>query len=100
MGSTGFGSAVEERASKADAYNSPGWRRLQNAERSQPKLVHGTVVPEFDVGARVFHQKFGYGRVASVDGDKLFVEFEKSSPRHVMAGYLQDADAAAGDVPF
>ena len=28
-------------------------------ERSQPKLVHGTVVPEFDVGARVFHQKFG-----------------------------------------
>jgi DNA helicase-2/ATP-dependent DNA helicase PcrA len=97
---TGFGSAVEERASKADVYNSPGWRRLQSAERSQPKLVHGTVVPEFDEGARVFHQKFGYGRVASVDGDKLFVEFEKSSPRHVMAAYVQDADAAAGDVPF
>ncbi|SUZ31664.1 DNA helicase II [Roseibaca ekhonensis] len=100
VGSTGFGSAVEERASKADVYNSPGWRRLQSAERSQPKLVHGTVVPDFEEGARVFHQKFGYGRVASVDGDKLFVEFEKSSPRHVMAAFVQDADAAAGDVPF
>ncbi|WP_227425921.1 ATP-dependent helicase [Roseibaca sp. Y0-43] len=99
FGGTGFGSAVEERASKADVYNSPGWRRLQTAERSQPKLVHGTVVPEFDVGARVFHQKFGYGTVASVDGDKLFVEFEKSSARHVMAGFVQAADEA-GDVPF
>jgi DNA helicase II / ATP-dependent DNA helicase PcrA len=99
FGGTGFGSAVEERASKADVYNSPGWRRLQSAERSQPKLVHGTVVPEFEVGARVFHQKFGYGIVASADGDKLFVEFEKSSARHVMAAYLQAADEV-GDVPF
>jgi len=51
------------------------------------------------VGARVFHQKFGYGIVASADGDKLFVEFEKSSARHVMAAYLQAADEV-GDVPF
>ena len=29
----------------------------------------------FSVGDRVFHQKFGYGTVQSVDGDKLDVAF-------------------------
>ncbi len=96
----GGDSAVESRAARADVYNSPGWRRLQAAERPQPKVVEARVVPSFAEGARVFHRKFGYGRVDTVDGDKLFVTFEKSAPRHVMAAYVQPADAAGDDVPF
>lgn len=100
-------SGIEGRAQKADVYNSPGWRRLQAASArpvSQPRearnmVIDATASPAFDVGARVFHQKFGYGRVAAVDGDKLFVEFEKSAPRHLVAKFVVGADQA-DDVPF
>jgi DNA helicase-2/ATP-dependent DNA helicase PcrA len=33
------------------------------------------------VGQRVFHQKFGYGRIVAVDGNKLDIEFEKAGRR-------------------
>ncbi len=100
-------SGIETRAQRADVYNSPGWRRLQTAGNrpvSQPResrnmVIDGTATPQFTTGERVFHQKFGYGRVASVDGDKLFVEFEKSGPRHLVAKFVLPADRA-DDVPF
>ncbi|MGP9790060.1 ATP-dependent helicase [Roseinatronobacter sp. NSM] len=100
-------SAVEDRALRADAYNSPGWRRFQAAQSrpvTQPRpaaqmVIDATALPAFDEGARVFHTKFGYGRVASVDGDKLFIEFEKSGARHVVAKFVVPADQA-DDVPF
>ena len=47
--------------------------------------------PGFAVGARVFHQKFGYGRVAAAEGDKLDVEFEKAGSKRVMAGFVAKA---------
>lgn len=43
----------------------------------------------FRVGERVFHQKFGYGTVRAVDGDKLDINFEKSSPKKVMASFVE-----------
>jgi len=45
----------------------------------------------FASGARVFHQKFGYGRVVAVDGDKLEIAFEKAGTKRVMAGFVQPA---------
>jgi DNA helicase-2/ATP-dependent DNA helicase PcrA len=44
----------------------------------------------------VFHQKFGYGAVISVEGEKLSVAFEKSDTKSLMAGFVTRAD----DVPF
>lgn len=40
-------------------------------------------------GVRVFHQKFGYGRVVSIDGDKLDIAFEKAGQKKVMAGFVE-----------
>jgi DNA helicase-2/ATP-dependent DNA helicase PcrA len=40
-------------------------------------------------GIRVFHQKFGYGRVVSADGDKLEIAFEKAGRKKVMAGFVE-----------
>ncbi|MDD7970704.1 ATP-dependent helicase [Roseinatronobacter alkalisoli] len=107
MAATMAQSSVEDRAMRADAYNSPGWRRFQAAQSrpaAQPRqaskmVIDGTALPVFEEGARVFHTKFGYGRVASVDGDKLFVEFEKSGPRHIVARFVVPADQA-DDLPF
>ncbi|MDR3531540.1 MAG: UvrD-helicase domain-containing protein [Rhodopila sp.] len=43
------------------------------------------------VGARVFHQKFGYGTVKAVDDDKLDVHFETSGDKRVLDRFLERA---------
>jgi len=40
-------------------------------------------------GSRVFHQKFGYGKLIFIDGDKAEVDFDKSSQRKIFLKYLQ-----------
>ena len=47
--------------------------------------------PAFVVGTRIFHQKFGYGRVLVAEGDKLDIEFEKAGTKRVMAGFVTKA---------
>ncbi|MEM6609911.1 MAG: UvrD-helicase domain-containing protein [Pseudomonadota bacterium] len=102
------GSDLETRATKADVYNSPGWRRLQANQGAhhlrQPSeaknmVIDAEAMPAFDVGTRVFHQKFGYGQVGAVEGDKVQVDFEKAGVKHIVGRFLVPADAA-GDVPF
>ena len=41
------------------------------------------------IGKRVFHQKFGYGRIASVNGNHLEINFEKAGNKKVMADYVE-----------
>ena len=43
-------------------------------------------------GQRVFHDKFGYGEVRAVDGNKLEIAFEKAGLKKVMAGFVAPAD--------
>ncbi|MDE0751746.1 MAG: UvrD-helicase domain-containing protein [Planktomarina sp.] len=102
------GSDIFDRASKADVYNSPGWKRLQerSAQRSmrQPSeskhmTIDLTAISEFTLGDRVFHQKFGYGEVLGIEGDKLDIEFDKAGSKKVVAQYIQSA-SSVGDVPF
>ncbi|MEM9210124.1 MAG: UvrD-helicase domain-containing protein [Pseudomonadota bacterium] len=99
------GSDLEDRALRADAYNSPGWRRMQARSGhnglSQPSdakhiVIDATALSAFDIGDRVFHQKFGYGEVIGIEGDKLTIEFDKAGTKHVVARFV----SAAQDVPF
>ncbi|MFN7709375.1 MAG: ATP-dependent helicase [Holosporales bacterium] len=41
------------------------------------------------IGDRVFHQKFGYGRVLAVSGDRLDVHFDHSGPKKVIASFVE-----------
>ncbi len=102
---TGVQSGIETRASEANVYNSPGWKRLQSrtSQRplSQPRESRNTVidldaVASFAMGDRVFHQKFGYGAVVGMEGDKIEVAFEKAGTKKVVARFL----SSEGDVPF
>ena len=43
----------------------------------------------YDIGERVFHQKFGYGLVEDIDGDKLIVNFDFSGPKRVLASFVK-----------
>ena len=93
-------SEVEARASQANVYNSPGWKRMQaNAARTtrrDPVVIDAKALPDFEIGERVFHQKFGYGEVEALDDDKVQVAFEKAGSKHVIASYLTRPD----EVPF
>jgi DNA helicase-2/ATP-dependent DNA helicase PcrA len=44
-----------------------------------------------EVGARVFHQKFGYGRITAVNGGKLDIAFDKAGAKKVMASFVETA---------
>jgi DNA helicase-2/ATP-dependent DNA helicase PcrA len=106
----GYGAAMptsnlHDQAAEANVYNSPGWRRLQAraGERSvsQPQearnvTIDMNAVSSFTMGERVFHQKFGYGAVIGIEGDKLEVEFEKAGTKKVVSRFLSGCD----DVPF
>lgn len=46
---------------------------------------------EFSIGERVFHDKFGYGEVTAIDGNKLVINFEMGSERKVMDSFIKSA---------
>ena len=99
------GSVLEERAANASAYNSPGWKRMQSRSAQRPLrtpsearglVIDAEAVPAHGIGDRVFHQKFGYGAVTEIEGDKLTVAFEKAGVKKVVASFVTGAD----DIPF
>ena len=40
-------------------------------------------------GERVFHQKFGYGLVTAVEGNKLSVSFDKAGDKKVIDTFVE-----------
>ena len=103
-----MGSNLHQKAADANVYNSPGWRRLQSRGQtrsmSMPSearniTIDMDAISAFTTGDRVFHQKFGYGEVMGIEGDKLEIEFDKAGSKHVVARFVVSA-AQADDVPF
>ncbi|RAI37129.1 uroporphyrinogen-III synthase [Rhodoplanes serenus] len=48
-------------------------------------------LPAFAVGDRIFHQKFGYGRIRVVDGNKLTIQFDKAGEKKVVDSFVKKA---------
>jgi DNA helicase-2/ATP-dependent DNA helicase PcrA len=103
-----FGAALEDRAVKADVYNSPGWKRMQDrsAQRgvSQPRearnvTIDAQAVSSYIIGDRVFHTKFGYGEIIGIEGDKLSIEFDHAGSKMIVARWVVAAHQV-DDVPF
>ena len=101
-------SDLQAKAARADVYNSPGWKRMQARASARPMAqpmearnvtIDMTAVSAFAMGDRVFHQKFGYGRVTGIEGDKLDIAFDKAGEKKVVARFVVSAEAA-DDVPF
>ena len=120
-GAGGFGgSRFDNIESFGSTYTTPGWQRAQanrsrtggsgfnetgarygagagNARR-KPMVIEGELIAkstgadsEFSPGDRVFHQKFGYGRVARVDGNKLTIAFDKAGEKKVVDSFVTRA---------
>ena len=53
------------------------------------EVSSGNTPPTHSLGERVFHQKFGYGRILDIDGNKLEIEFEKAGIKKVLESFVQ-----------
>ena len=78
----------------------PGWQRaLASGYDTTPKRLAEpgksaasfAAKPRTDVavGARVFHDKFGYGYVMDQEGNKLTIEFETSGEKRVLDSFVK-----------
>ena len=87
----------------ASTYDSPGWKRAQanraasGGVRARPPMIEAqahtiqTSDPassHYARGDRVFHQKFGYGLVQAVEGNKLTVDFDKAGEKKVIDTFV------------
>ena len=74
----------------ASSYD-PAPRRLPEATRSAASFA---AKPRGDIalGARVFHDKFGYGTVIQQEGNKLEIDFESAGPKRVIDSFVKLAD--------
>ena len=74
----------------------PGYDRLRHARRSDIDMpIEGTArrldgpAASIDIGVRVFHQKFGYGKVLASEAGKLEIAFEKAGTKKVMESFVE-----------
>lgn len=55
---------------------------------ASPALLENT----FQLHQRVFHMKFGYGRITGIEGDKLDIDFDHTGLKKVMKGFVTNAE--------
>ncbi|MGO4714549.1 ATP-dependent helicase [Bradyrhizobium sp. 2TAF24] len=67
------------------------WRNKRGGLTIEGELVAKSTGTnsEFSAGDRVFHQKFGYGAVTQVDGNKLTIAFDKAGEKRVVDSFVQ-----------
>jgi DNA helicase-2/ATP-dependent DNA helicase PcrA len=93
------GSGFEEDAPSFSSSSSSGPDFGSFASRRRgPLTIEGELVAkstgttsEFALEDRVFHQKFGYGHVTKIDGNKLTIVFDKAGEKKVVDSFVQRA---------
>ena len=77
-------------------YETPGWERgknftdTQSLEYKNTKFIENSDNSSFHMGSKVIHKKFGEGKVLSVDGKKLTINFGKGGTRKVMENFVEE----------
>jgi DNA helicase-2/ATP-dependent DNA helicase PcrA len=85
----------------SNTYQTPGWQRARQrhesgqAMRNAPQIIEGemaateTGATSFKIDQRVFHQKFGYGLITEISGNKLTIAFEKAGEKKVIDSFVE-----------
>ena len=79
----------------------PGWQRAAGGGSgftTEPKRIVESRGPsvslgnkgrsDLSVGMRVFHQKFGHGDIAEIEGNKLEIDFDQAGRKRVMDSFV------------
>ena len=96
-----FAHVARDRPERAQS-RGPGWQRAAQstfdpAPRRVPEPSRSAASfaakPRSDlaVGARVFHEKFGYGTITAQEGNKLEIDFETAGPKRVIDSFVKAA---------
>jgi DNA helicase-2/ATP-dependent DNA helicase PcrA len=94
-----FADVVQTNPGRA-ASRGPGWQRAASApiDTTPRRVAEPTrsaasfaAKPRGDlgIGARVFHEKFGYGVVAQQDGNKLEIDFDNAGRKRVIDSFVK-----------
>lgn len=76
---------------RAQSFRPSGSPTRNPGKTSSAASSGGTI---FARGERVFHQKFGYGTIAAVEGDRLSITFDMAGEKKVIASFIVPADQA------
>ena len=118
-GAGGYGSSrFDNLEAFGSSYTTPGWQRAQQqrgrsggggfeesqspfgggSSRKRPMVIEGELVAKstgtesaFSLDDRVFHEKFGYGHVTKIDGNKLTIDFDKAGEKKVVDSFVRAA---------
>jgi DNA helicase-2/ATP-dependent DNA helicase PcrA len=67
-----------------------------SSRHKRPMTIEGELIAkstgtesDFTLQDRVFHQKFGYGNVTKIDGNKLTIVFEKAGEKKVVDSFVE-----------
>jgi DNA helicase-2/ATP-dependent DNA helicase PcrA len=99
-------SRFDEAEAFSTSYGTPGWQRAQRQRggaasqprySNQPLTIEGELVAKsvtstasnFRKGERVFHQKFGGGTVAAIEGNKLTIDFDHAGQKRVLDSFVE-----------
>ncbi|HRF09403.1 MAG TPA: UvrD-helicase domain-containing protein [Xanthobacteraceae bacterium] len=111
-GGGSYAAQIQSRFDRAEpftsGYSTPGYQRAQQRRGGfsdqrkgysrGPTTIEGEILARssgpsagFDIGDRVFHEKFGYGEIMDVEGTKVIVEFDKAGEKKLVASFLKKA---------
>ena len=84
------GSRSDTSGSRSDAFNGGFSRNKRGPMVIEGELVAKSTgtVSEFSLDDRVFHDKFGYGHVVKIDGNKLTIAFDKAGEKKVVDSFV------------
>jgi DNA helicase-2/ATP-dependent DNA helicase PcrA len=80
------------------ATRGPAWQRATAAPLTQTRApsenapaaaIGAKPRSDLAIGMRVFHEKFGYGTITDIDGNKLEVEFESAGVKRVLDSFVR-----------
>ena len=97
-----FAHVARDRPQRAQT-RGPGWQRAavssydptpRRVAENRRSAASFAARPRADIaiGARVFHEKFGYGQVLAQDGNKLEIEFETAGLKKVIDSFVRPAE--------
>jgi len=86
-----------QRAAGVDTKNPGGTFQSRTFTREAPRVLESRASAvsfgakpraDLSIGQRVFHQKFGYGVIAEIEGNKLEIDFEKAGRKRVLDSFV------------
>lgn len=83
---TGRGPGWQRAASAGSAFTTAPARIVET--RASAVSLGNKGRDDLSVGMRVFHQKFGYGEIAEIEGNKLEIDFEQAGRKRVMDSFV------------